>query len=82
MRGRAMEALVDPFSFREYLRHLGREPEVKPDRLPKGARSRLEKDLREYLAHGGFPEAVGSAPRDRFDLLRGYIDTALLRDVV
>jgi hypothetical protein len=82
MRGRAMEALVHPFSFREYLRHLGREPRVEVERLPKGMRSVLEKDLREYLAQGGFPESVGAAPRDRFDLLRGYIDTALLRDVV
>jgi uncharacterized protein len=82
MRGRAMEALVHPFSFREYLRHLGREPRTTPDRLPKSRHSALEKDLREYLACGGFPESVGAPPRDRFDLLRGYVDTALLRDVV
>jgi len=82
MRGRAMEALVHPFSFREYLRHLGKEPETEPGRLRKAARSALEKDLREYLARGGFPEAVGAVARDRFDLLRGYVDTALLRDVV
>jgi predicted AAA+ superfamily ATPase len=82
MRGRAMEALVHPFSFREYLRHVGREPEVEVERLPKATRSAVEKDLRAYLAQGGFPEAVGAVPRDRFDLLRGYVDTALLRDVV
>ena len=82
MRGRAMEALVHPFSFREYLRHIGREPENEPDRLPKAKRSFLEKDLHEYLSNGGFPESVGVEPRDRFDLLRGYVDTALLRDVI
>ncbi|MBZ0154914.1 MAG: ATP-binding protein [Alphaproteobacteria bacterium] len=82
MRGRAMEALVHPFSFREYLRHFGREPERDLDRLTKAARSRIEKDLREYLIRGGFPEAVDVAPRDRFELLRGYVDTALLRDVI
>ncbi len=82
MRGRAMEALVHPFSFREYLRHFGREPKLGPERLPKAARSALEKDLREYLAGGGFPEALGVAARDRFELLRGYVDTALLRDVI
>jgi predicted AAA+ superfamily ATPase len=82
MRGRAMEALVHPFSFREYLRHFGREPEQKPDRLPKAARSAVEKHLREYLAAGGFPEALAAGERDRFDLLRGYVDVALLRDVV
>lgn len=82
MRGRAMEALVLPFSFREYLRHFGREPQRAPERLPKAARSALEKDLREYLAGGGFPEALGLAARDRFELLRSYVDVALLRDVV
>ncbi len=82
MRGRAMEALVHPFSFREYLRHFGREPEGPPDRLTKAARSAVEKDLREYLARGGFPEALDVAERDRFDLLGGYVDVVLLRDVV
>ena len=82
MRGRTMEALVHPFSFREYLRHLGKEPETGTSRFTKAQRSALEKDLREYLAYGGFPESVGAAPRDRFDLLRGYVDTALLRDVI
>jgi predicted AAA+ superfamily ATPase len=82
MRGRAMEALVHPFSFREYLRHVGREPARPYDRLPKAGRSSLEKDVREYLACGGFPEAQGIDARDRFELLRGYVDTALIRDVI
>jgi hypothetical protein len=82
MRGRAMEALVLPFSFREYLRHLGREPFVSPERLPKAARSALEKDLRAYLTDGGFPEAISVAVRDRSELLHGYVDVVLLRDVV
>lgn len=82
MRGRAMEALVYPFSFREYLRHVGREPKQGLDHLPKAARSAIEKDLRAYLAAGGFPETLGAPARDRLDLLRGYVDVALLRDVV
>ncbi|MDE2051671.1 MAG: ATP-binding protein [Gammaproteobacteria bacterium] len=82
MRGRAMEALVHPFSLREYLRYFGREPTQRADRLPKAQRSALEKDLRSYLACGGFPESVGAAARDRAELLRGYVDTTLLRDVI
>jgi uncharacterized protein len=81
MRGRAMEALVHPFSFREYLRHFGREP-PEAATLPKARRSALEKDLRSYLAEGGFPESLGATPRDRFNLLRSYVDTAVLRDVI
>jgi predicted AAA+ superfamily ATPase len=82
MRGRAMEALVHPFSFREYLRHRHAEPDKPADRLPKASRSALEKYLRDYLSEGGFPEAQGVGQRDRFELLRGYVDTALFRDVV
>ncbi len=82
MRGRAMEALVHPFSFREYLRHLAREPQLTPSRFPKAARSALQKDLRDYLTGGGFPEAQGVSLRDRFELLRGYVDLTLLRDIV
>lgn len=82
MRGRAMETLVHPFSFREHLRHVGQEPTQAPERLPKAVRSALDKALREYLVGGGFPEAQGLAVRDRFELLRGYVDVALLRDVI
>ncbi|HWO57533.1 MAG TPA: ATP-binding protein, partial [bacterium] len=82
MRGRAMEALVHPFSFREYLRYHGREPEGNTTREPKASRSKLERDLREYLSNGGFPEAMGLGGRDRFALLQNYIDVAILRDVI
>lgn len=82
MRGRALAAVVHPFSFREYLRHLDREPEKPMDRLPSRERSAVEKDLREYLICGGFPETIGVPERDRVDLLRTYVDTALFRDVV
>ena len=82
MRGRAMEALVHPFSFREYLRHRGQEPKAALDRMTKADRSALEKNLLGYLTDGGFPEAQNVDARDRYDLLRGYVDTALFRDVV
>lgn len=82
MRGRAVEAVVYPFSFRETLRHHGHEPQKPPARLTKAERSSLEKDLRTYLTAGGFPEAQGLAPRDRHDLLKSYVDVVLLRDVI
>jgi len=82
MRGRAMEALVYPFSFREALRHQGMEPEKPVDQLPKAAHSKVDRALRDYLSQGGYPEAQGLDTRDRFELLRSYVDAAMLRDVV
>jgi uncharacterized protein len=82
MRGRAMTTLIHPFSFREYLRYLNREPINDAAHLTKALRSGIEKDLREYLINGGFPESIGAAAKDRTDLLRGYIDTTLLRDII
>lgn len=82
MRGRAMEAVVLPFSFRECLRHAGSEPAATPERLTKAERSRLDNRLLVYLEQGGFPEAQGLDARNRMELLRGYVDVVLLRDVV
>lgn len=82
MRGRAVEALVFPFTFREFLRHLGREPKSSIERLSKTVRSSVERDLRTYLSRGGFPESVGLGAWDHAELLKGYVDTVLLRDVI
>ena len=82
MRGRAMEAVVTPYSFREALRHAGLEPAMPADRLTKAGRSQLERALTDYLACGGFPEAQGLDNRNRTELLRGYVDVVLLRDVL
>ncbi len=82
MRGRGMEAVVYPFSFRESLRHAGREPRKPPERLTKAERSLLDNHLLAFLGQGGFPEAQGIDARSRVDLLRGYVDVVLLRDVI
>jgi predicted AAA+ superfamily ATPase len=50
MRGRAMEALVHPFSFREYLRYFGREPDRPAGQLAKAVRSALLRDVIERHA--------------------------------
>ena len=82
MRGRAMEVTVFPFSFREALAHRGLLPDKAWNLLPKARRSALEKAFRDYLADGGFPDAQGIDPRDRRQLLQGYVDVAVLRDVI
>jgi predicted AAA+ superfamily ATPase len=82
MRGRALEVLIHPFSFRESLRHTGIEPGDSWDRLPKAVHSDLDHRLSAYLLDGGFPEAVGIPDRDRGPLLRSYVDVVVLRDVI
>ncbi len=98
MRGRALEAIVTPFSFREMLRHhdalpatslssAGRGKTNQPSLgWTKAQRSALQHRLKQYLANGGFPEVQDFiAPqhaRQRLELLKSYVDVVLLRDVI
>jgi predicted AAA+ superfamily ATPase len=82
LRGRGMATVIRPFSFREFLRHRGEEPAREPRRWTAAERSLVEKGFRDYLATGGFPEAQGLEPALRVELLQGYVDTVLFRDVV
>lgn len=82
LRGRGMETIIRPFSFREFLRHRGEEEHVDLKLWTKEQRSLIEKRFREYLFQGGFPEAQGLEHELRVELLQGYVDTVLFRDVV
>ena len=82
LRGRGMETVIRPFSFREFLRHRGEAPPPDASRWTNAERSLLEKRFREFLEQGGFPEAQGLPAALRIELLQGYVDTVLFRDVV
>ena len=82
LRGRGMATVIRPFSFREFLRHRGEEPATEPRRWTAPERSLLEKRFREFLVEGGFPETQGLPPVSRIELLQGYVDTVLFRDVI
>ena len=82
LRGRSMEVLVHPFSFREALRHAGEEPNTEWARITPDERASVDAALRRYLEVGGFPEAQGIDGRDRMHLLKGYVDLMVLRDVI
>ena len=82
LRGRAWQVPLHPFSFEEALRHQGRPPPEDPAILTARERGRLERALQDWLAAGGFPEAQGLDPASRRQLLRDYVDVAMLRDVV
>lgn len=82
MRGRAWEVVLFPFSFPEALEHAGQPLPPDPRFLPAAERGRLERAFADWLTVGGFPEAQGLDAATRVQLLRDYVDVAMLRDVV
>ena len=82
LRGRGMETIIRPFSFREFLRHRNEEPPSDVRALTPAERSRVEKRFLEFLVEGGFPEVQGLPALLRLGLLQGYVDTVLFRDII
>ncbi len=82
LRGRAWEVPIYPFSFAEALCHQGRAIPVEPAFLAARERAWIERALLDWLGAGGFPEAQGLDAASRHQLLRDYVDVAMLRDVV
>lgn len=82
MRGRGWEVAIQPFSFREWLRHHGHEVPEDAGRLTARNAARLDRDFAGYLESGGFPEAQGLTAPERRQLLQGYVDVLMLRDVI
>ena len=82
LRGRGWKVLIHPFSFEEALRHGGSASPADPGTATDEEASGLESALRRWLRTGGFPEVQGLPAALRFQLLRDYVDVAILRDVV
>jgi hypothetical protein len=82
LRGRAWEVPLFPFSFTEYLSHRGQTIPENPSFLIAEIRGVVERNFLEWLTVGGFPEAQGLDAQARGQLLRDYVDVAMLRDVV
>lgn len=82
MRGRAWEVVIHPFGFDEYLRHHELELPANQDFLSAPQRSRIEGAFMDYLEVGGFPEVQGYDVATRHQVLRDYVDVAMMRDVI
>ncbi len=79
LRGRTLVREIFPFNFREYLTHLGvsyRKP------FSTKQKALLTHHTHEYLMWGGFPEVVGIDKTFHREILQGYIDTVIYRDIV
>ena len=81
LRGRGWQVLMHPFSFEEALRFRSAEPAA-AGFLAGPEAARLERALLDWLDAGGFPEAQNLAAATRRQLLRDYVDAAMLRDVM
>ena len=82
MRGRAVETVISPFCFREFLRHRNIPVPKYGALLSSATRSHLLRAFDQYLLIGGFPEAQDIAEHERVQLLQGYVNVVLFRDIV
>ncbi len=82
LRGRAWEVPLYPFSFAEALSHRGQAIPAEPGFITGAERARMERVFADWLTTGGFPEAQRLDGASRQQLLRDYVDVAMLRDVV
>ena len=82
MRGRGWEIVIQPFSFPEFLDHHGKEVPARPERLTSRQSAAMDHHFLRYLRDGGFPEAQGLTDPERTELLQGYVDVVILRDVI
>lgn len=78
LRGRSLTYNIYPFSFSEFLEAKG----IKHEKyFSSSEKARIISGLREYLEHGGYPEAVVySEERER--ILGEIIDVTIYRDII
>jgi predicted AAA+ superfamily ATPase len=80
LRGRSIATEIWPFSFNEYLQ--ARDLKVQSQIKGKSYQDKLLQYLKDYLIHGGFPEAINLETSDRNVLLQDYVNVVIFRDIV
>lgn len=81
LRGRSLSTEIFPFSFREYLT-ANRLFEKPPQNFGSRATATLRRAIADYLETGGFPEVLNLDRNLRVEVLQGYIDSVILKDVI
>jgi len=81
LRGRSLAIEIFPFSFEEYLRYAGLFSD-RPKTYGANTASLLRKAIKDYLEVGGFPEIQALDRELRIEILQGYIDSVLLKDII
>jgi uncharacterized protein len=81
LRGRSLPIEIFPFSFEEFLKFHGLFP-GSPKTFGANTASVLRKAVKDYLEVGGFPEVQKLDRNLRIEVLQGYIDSVLLKDII
>jgi predicted AAA+ superfamily ATPase len=81
LRGRSLAIEIFPFSFEEYLKYHGLFLS-RPKTFGANTSSILRKAVKNYLEMGGFPEVHKANLDLRIEILQGYIDSVLLKDII
>lgn len=80
LRGRSLAIEVWPYDFNEYL--VAHKIEKPPTPLGQKGQDIMQGHLLRYFEIGGFP-AVQNLPQNEWrEMLQGYVDTVMLRDIV
>ncbi len=81
LRGRSLPIEIFPFSFDEFLKYHGIFSD-RPKIFGTNTSSILRKAVKEYIEIGGFPEVQKTQKNTRVEILQGYIDAVLLKDII
>ncbi|MBU2262979.1 MAG: ATP-binding protein [Proteobacteria bacterium] len=81
LRGRSLPIEIFPFSFEEFVKFHGLFP-GSPKTFGANTASVLRKAVKDYLEVGGFPEIQKLDRNLRIEVLQGYIDSVLLKDII
>jgi predicted AAA+ superfamily ATPase len=80
LRGRGRTITIYPYSFREFLRAHGEDPDNTGTLLRGAKRHKTSRHAREYFERGGFPGVFGQ--KDPRPILQEYYRTMFTRDMI
>ncbi len=79
LRGRTIVREVFPYNFNEYLH--SKELSIKPP-LSSKDKAVLAHHVQDFLYFGGFPETAGTAKEIHRELIQGYVNSVIYRDII
>ncbi len=80
LRGRSLAIEVWPYDFNEYL--IAHKIEKPPTPLGQKGQDIMQAHLLSYFKIGGFPAAQNLPQNEWREMLQGYVDAVILRDIV